>query len=215
MNDPRPAAASIPAELFPEQHARQAETVSPLDAGLAAIKAHDPGFDLEQFIQQAQRVFFLVEQGWSERDPEMTRRVMADDLWEAHRAQIQLYKDSHKRNMVDYLSVANIWPVAAHSDEHFDTITLRFVAASADYDIDDRTGHVLRGDREVKPWEEDWTFRRSSSAKTKPGGTTIGSKCPNCGAPLEVDLAGTCRYCRAPIMSGDYDWVLARISQVG
>ena len=40
-------------------------------------------------------------------------------------------------------------------------------------------------------------------------------KCPNCGAPLDVDLAGMCRYCKAPVMSGEYGWVLARISQVG
>jgi hypothetical protein len=29
-----------------------------------------------------------------------------------------------------------------------------------------------------------------------------------------VDLAGVCHYCRAPVMSGQYDWVLTRIDQV-
>ena len=38
--------------------------------------------------------------------------------------------------------------------------------------------------------------------------------CPNCGAPLDLDLAGICKYCRAPVMSGAYDWVLTRIEQV-
>jgi len=33
-------------------------------------------------------------------------------------------------------------------------------------------------------------------------------------APLDVDLSGVCSYCKAPIMSGDYDWVLARIDQL-
>jgi hypothetical protein len=92
---------------------------------------------------------------------------------------------------------------------------MRIVAASADYDVADQGGHVLRGNHDVKPWQEDWTFQRSSKAVTKDGGAGLGSKCPNCGAPLDVDLAGTCRYCKASIMSGDYDWVLARISQVG
>jgi predicted lipid-binding transport protein (Tim44 family) len=191
------------------------QAASPVDVGLAAIKAHDPNFELEQFTQQVQQVFFIVEEAWSERKPEMSRRVMADGLWQTHRAQVQGYVDGHKRNMLDYLSVSNIWPVAAQSDQHFDTITVRIVASSADYDVDDRNGHVLRGDKQATPWEEDWTFQRSSSAQTKPGGSTLGSKCPNCGAPLDVDLAGTCFYCKVPIMSGDYDWVLARISQVG
>jgi len=215
MNDPRPAAASIGGELFPAAHARAVQAASPVDVGLAAIKSHDPGFELEQFTQQVQRVFFLVEEAWMERKPGMSRQVMADALWQTHQVQVQGYVSGHKRNMLDNLTVSNIWPVAAHSDNQFDTITMRLVAASADYDVDESSGHVLRGDKEVKPWQEDWTFQRSSSAQTKVGGTTLGSKCPNCGAPLDVDLAGSCFYCKASIMSGDYDWVLARISQVG
>jgi hypothetical protein len=215
MNDNRPASASIPGELFPEAHARAMQAASPVDVGLAAIKAHDPGFELEQFTQQVQRVFFIVETAWSERKPETSRQVMADGLWLEQRQQVQGYIDGHKRNVLDNLAVSNIWPVAAHSDSRWDTITVRIMAASADYDVDDQGGRVLRGDREVKSWAEDWTFQRSSKAQTKDGGTALGSKCPNCGAPLDVDLAGTCQYCKASIMSGDYDWVLARISQVG
>ena len=215
LHDDRPAAASIPGELFPEAHAQAMQAASPLDVGLAAIKAHDPGFDLEQFTQQVQRVFFVVQEAWSERKPEMSRQVMADDLWQQHRAQIQGYIDAHRRNMLDYLAVSNIWPVAAHSDQHFDTITMRIMAACADYDVDERTGKVVRGSRDVTQWQEDWTFQRSSRATTQASGGTLGSKCPNCGAPLDVDLAGACRYCKATIMSGEYDWVLARISQVG
>jgi hypothetical protein len=215
LHDTRPAAASIPGELFPEAHARAVQAASPVDVGLAAIKAHDPGFDLEQFTEQVQRSFFIVEEAWSDRKPEMSRQVMADSLWLQHRDQIQGYVNGHKRNMLDYLAVSNIWPVAAHSDSRYDTITVRIVAACADYDVDDRSGKVVRGDQQVKQWQEDWTFERSSQAVTKEGGTSLGAKCPNCGAPLDVDLTGTCRYCKAPIMSGEYDWVLARISQVG
>ena len=215
MHDTRPAAASIPGELFPESHARAVQAASPVDVGLAAIKAHDPGFDLEQFTQQVQRSFFIVQEAWSERKPEMSRQVMADGLWQQHRDQIQGYIDGHKRNMLDYLAVSNIWPVTAHSDNAYDTITVRIVAACADYDVDDKNGRVVRGDHQVKQWAEDWTFQRSSQAVTKEGGTALATRCPNCGAPLDVDLAGMCRYCKAPIMSGQYDWVLARISQVG
>lgn len=215
MNDSRPAAASIPGELFPEQHGRAMQAASPVDQGLAAIKAHDPNFDLEQFTQQVQRVFFIVEEAWSERRPEMSRKVMAEGLWQQHRAQIQGYVQSHKRNVLENLAVANVWPVAASSGPRYDTITVRVVAACADYDVDEASGRVLRGDQQVRQWQEDWTFERSSSAQTGAGGTALGDRCPNCGAPLDVELEGTCRYCKAPIMSGDYDWVLARISQVG
>ena len=216
MQDSRPAAASIPGELFPEAHAhvRAAQEASPVDTGLAAIKARDPSFDFKQFAQQVQQVFFIVEEAWAERKPEVTRKVMADGVWQVHRARIQSYVDDHKRNVLDNLTVSDIIPVAAHTNQNLDTITVRVVAASSDYDVDDRTGHVLRGTKDVVAWEEDWSFQRSSRAQTKAGGTTLGSRCPNCGAPLDVDLVGICFYCKASIMTGEYDWVLARISQV-
>ena len=37
--------------------------------------------------------------------------------------------------------------------------------------------------------------------------------CPNCGAPLEINQVGECRYCRAAVTSGRFDWVLSRIEQ--
>jgi predicted lipid-binding transport protein (Tim44 family) len=215
MHDDRPAAASIPAELFPAAHARAVQVSSPVETGLAAIKGHDPNFNLDQFTSQVERVFFIVQEAWTERKPELSRQVMADGLWQQHRAQIQGFLDAHKRNVLENLAVANVWPVAAHSDQQRDTISVRIVAACTDYEVDDASGRVLRGDRSVKQWQEDWTFERSSAAQTEISGTNLGSKCPNCGAPLDVDLAGVCRYCKTPIMSGEYDWVLSRISQVG
>ena len=51
-------------------------------------------------------------------------------------------------------------------------------------------------------------------SSTPASGGTLSAKCPNCGAPLDLDLAGECKYCKAPVSSGSYDWVLARIAQV-
>ena len=108
---------------------------------------------------------------------------MADGLWQQHRDQIQGYVDGHKRNMLDYLAVSNIWPVAAHSDDRYDTITVRIVAACADYDVDDKNGRVVRGDHQVKQWEEDWTFQRSSKAETKDRGDHAWLQVPQLRRP--------------------------------
>jgi hypothetical protein len=37
--------------------------------------------------------------------------------------------------------------------------------------------------------------------------------CPNCGAPLEINQIGECKYCKAAVASGRFDWVLSRIEQ--
>lgn len=208
-----PAIDSVRGDLFPgtAEHATHPESSA---EGLAAITAHDPGFEQEPFLEQVQRTFFIVQEAWSQRKPEMSRQVMADGLWQQHKVQIQGYVDAHKRNVLEDLAVGNLAIIAAHSDANYDTITVRVAAACADYDVDDSSGNVVRGNKRVEQWAEDWTFQRSSSATTKPAGGTLSAKCPNCGAPLDLDLAGECKYCKAPVSSGQYDWVLARIAQV-
>jgi hypothetical protein len=189
-------------------------TVADPSTGLAAIAAHDPAFDLNAFLSRVQRSFFIIQQAWSDCKPEMSRRVMADSLWDQHRIQIEQYVQKHQRNILDNLTVGNEQVVAASSDPSYDSITVRIAAACADYDVDTQTGKVTRGDKAVRTWAEDWQFQRSAKAVTRPDGGTMNDKCPNCGAPLSLDLTGTCTYCKAQVMAGEYDWVLVRISQV-
>jgi predicted lipid-binding transport protein (Tim44 family) len=208
----QPAISSVQGGLFPGSAPAAVGPESPED-GLAAIAAHDPGFSKEDFLQQVQRTFFIVEQAWAQRQPGMSRQVMADALWQQHRVQIQGYIDANKRNVLEDLAVGDLTIVGAHRDAKYDTITVRVLASCADYDVDDN-GHVVRGDKHVGQWMEDWTFQRSASAVTPTDGGTLAAKCPNCGAPLDLDLTGACKYCKAPVSSGDYDWVLARIAQI-
>ena len=184
-------------------------------AGLAAIEAHDPAFNEANFLADVERAFFTVEEAWTELKPDMSRQVMADGVWQQHKAQIEGYQHNGTRNVLDGLALGKATVINATSDQSYDTITVRLLAACADYDVEEASGKVIRGNKhDMSQWQEDWTFQRSSDATTKSGGGTLQKKCPNCGAPLDLDLAGTCKYCKAPIMSGKYDWVLSRIDQV-
>jgi predicted lipid-binding transport protein (Tim44 family) len=204
-----------PAWPLPGQQAGEsgAAPAIPAGAGIDAIRQHDPAFDENAFLASAERAFFLVQKAWSEQKPELSRQVMADGVWQQHRTQIEAQETAGTRNLLDGLAVGSAQVEAATSDQSYDTITVRFLAASADYDVN-QAGKLVRGDRQIRQWVEDWLFQRSASATTRPGGGTLDQKCPNCGAPLDLDLGGVCQYCRAPVMSGKYDWVLSRIEQV-
>jgi hypothetical protein len=45
----------------------------------------------------------------------------------------------------------------------------------------------------------------------KPG--TLENTCPRCGAPIALTQIGECRYCKAAVTSGKFDWVVSRIDQ--
>jgi hypothetical protein len=191
-------------------------TAASLAEGLAEITAHDPAFDATAFVSGCERAFFVVQKAWSDREPGLSRQVMHDGIWQQHKFQIEQYVSSQRRNMLDNLAVQNAVVVALDSDTSYDSATLRFFASCADYDIDvsNDKHKVVRGNKAISEWAEDWLFQRSSTAVTKPGAGTLNQKCPNCGAPLDLDLAGSCKYCKAPVMSGQFDWVLVRIEQL-
>src|SRR3982074_1100604 len=54
-------------------------------AGIAAIRGHDPGFDEVQFLNEAESAYRLVFQGVREQRPELSRQIMADELWRQQR----------------------------------------------------------------------------------------------------------------------------------
>jgi len=207
--------AYAPGSLPWDQPQGAATTASADDDGLAAIRAHDPDFNPETFKSDVERSFFVVQEAWSDLKPDLSRRVMADGIWQQHRTQIEGYQSKGIRNMMDGLAIGRVDLLRASSDDQSDTLVTRVTATCADYDVEIASGKVVRGNKhDMEPWQEDWVFQRSSKATTKPGGGTMQQKCPNCGAPLDLDLAGVCKYCRAPVMSGQYDWVLTRIDQV-
>jgi predicted lipid-binding transport protein (Tim44 family) len=206
-----PAISSVRGEVFA---GTSTPPVDDPEAGLSAIKAKDPGFDRAAFLDQTSRAFFLVQEAWTARKPEMSRQVMADGLWQQHRFSIEGYQSGHRRNVLDDLSLLSQTIVAVHTDDRYDTITVRMLASSSDYDVDETSGRVVRGSRDVANWAEDWTFQRSSSARTPRQGGTFENRCPNCGAPLQLDFSGVCTYCKALVSTGTYDWVLARIAKV-
>lgn len=213
---PGAAAGVTGARLGDDQAAGVVTTAASLADGLAHVVAHDPAFDPMAFVSDCERAFFVIQKAWIDRDPRLSRQVMHDGIWQQHKFQIDQFLAGQRQNVLDNLAVQNAVLVAVDSDAAFDSATIRFFASCADYEIDLSSDKhkVVRGTKDINEWAEDWLFQRSSTAVTKPGAGTLNQKCPNCGAPLDLDLAGVCKYCKAPVMSGQFDWVLVRIEQL-
>ena len=98
------------------------------------------------------------------------------------------------------------------SDRFFDALTVRLFATSLDYTITDgEPPRVVAGSRQKqRRYSEYWTLIRSAG---KTGAARADANCPSCGAPLRIEMAGHCAYCRAKVTSGEFDWVLSRIEQ--
>jgi hypothetical protein len=178
---------------------------------LAELSARDPAFAAPAFIERVGFVFRTMQTAWSSLEWERARPVLTDNLFEAQRYWIQAYRRSGLRNVTERARILRVDPVRVASDRWFDSITVRFWATGLDYTVRDVDGAVVGGSRTTeRAYSEYWTLIRGHAAK---GPTRAEAVCPQCGAPLEVTMAGNCTHCRAKVNSGEFDWVLARIEQ--
>jgi predicted lipid-binding transport protein (Tim44 family) len=181
-------------------------------SGMAAIQAEDPQFDPEAFRGRAQQAFFALQEAWQNRDLGSSRAFMSPGLYLGWSSQVRQLIELGKINVMDGLRVDGVDVVKVVHGRALDDVTVRMTATCADYEVNDRTGRMIFGSKTPSQFVEYWTFQRSVGVQTTDR-SILDKVCPNCGAPLEINQVGECRYCRAAVTSGHFDWVLSRIEQ--
>jgi hypothetical protein len=182
-----------------------------VDQGLAAMARRDPSIRPDALIDLARRAVPVVFRAWTKQDPRLSHRVLAPLIWEQQKEDLDAYRGAGRRNVLDGLTVRQAAIVAAISDTRYDTVVVRLRLAAADYDLTVRTHTVVRGSRTGRTWEEDWVFQRPlGGPSSKPGPAT----CSQCGAPVDLEVAGVCGSCDAELHAPPPAWLLTRIDLV-
>jgi predicted lipid-binding transport protein (Tim44 family) len=190
-----------------------AGTAAPtVDAGLATLKAADANFALDAFCGRVRAGFATLQDAWCKQNLDAGRNFLSPGAYFAWRSQLEAMASEGRRNVMENLQIQRILPTRVVHGQVFDDLTVRITASCADYEVD-QSGRVVFGDRTVRPFSEEWTFQRSVGVASsgKPG--TLENTCPRCGAPLQLTAIGECRYCKAAVTSGKFDWVVSRIEQ--
>lgn len=180
--------------------------------GIAGLRATDSRFDIDAFLTRVKTGFMALQDAWCRQDLEAGRAFLSPGAYFAWRAQLETLAAEGRRNVMEGLEVRHVEPLRMIHGRVFDDFTVRIAAASSDYEVDG-TGRVVFGDKSVRPFTEDWTFQRSVGVASSDKAGTLENSCPNCGAPLSLTQIGECRYCKAAVTSGKFDWVVSRIEQ--
>jgi predicted lipid-binding transport protein (Tim44 family) len=183
-----------------------------LDDGVASLRTTDPGFSLDAFQSRVKTAFLALQDAWCRQNLDAGRAFLSPGAYFTWSAQLETMAAEGRRNVMESLSVQRIDPVQIVHGRVFDDLTVRVSASAADFEVD-KDNRIVFGDRTVRSFTEDWTFQRSVGVATteKPG--TLENTCPSCGAPIALNQIGECRYCRAAVTSGKFDWVVSRIEQ--
>jgi predicted lipid-binding transport protein (Tim44 family) len=180
--------------------------------GIATLSSADKDFAMAAFAARVKTAFLALQDAWCKQSLDAGRAFMSPGAYFAWSAQLETMASEGRRNMMENLVVRNIEPIRVIHGRVFDDLTVRITAEASDFDVDS-SGKLVFGDHTVRPFREDWTFQRSVGVATlnKPG--TLENTCPSCGAPLALTQIGECRYCKAAVTSGKFDWVVSRIEQ--
>jgi predicted lipid-binding transport protein (Tim44 family) len=181
-------------------------------SGIAALTAADPKFSQETFKSRVAQAFLSLQDAWCKQNLDAGRAFLSPGAYFSWSAQLEALAAEGRRNVMENVTVQGIEVVRVVHGRVFDDLTVRVSAAAADFDVD-QDNRIVFGDRRVEQFSEYWTFQRSIGVASidKPG--TLESTCPNCGAPVALTQIGECRYCKAAITSGKFDWVVSRIEQ--
>jgi hypothetical protein len=180
-------------------------------AAMQTLLDDDPALSWETFQGRVGLIFGEFQIAWSGRDLAKMRAYLSDRLFETQTFWIEAYKAQGLQNVTDNARILGIELARVGRDRFFDAVTVRVWATSLDYTRRDADARIVSGSSSrERRYSEYWTLIRSRSRK---GPTHTERVCPNCGAPLDVNMAGACKYCKAKVTAGDFDWVLSRIEQ--
>jgi len=181
--------------------------------GLAAFLAANPDFDPAAFRQKVSDAVVKIQAAWSAQSLAAVRPNISDGIYQRFATQFKMMAQLKQRNQLDNVRVLRIEPVAATRDGEYDVLQVRVEAAMHDAFVCE-LDHSLDTEGDGS-FVEYWSFIRKRERAAAGDVTQQKYGCPSCGAPLPPDMGELCRcaYCQVMVNSGEFDWVLAEITQ--
>lgn len=168
-------------------------------------------FSLPMFITKVNNIFVMYYTAIMMDDEKRVAHFLSDEVYQNMKERIAKLNAANEREMFDELNVKTtvISDIIDTDDEYIIKVTL--VSRYMDYVIDKTTFKYKRGvnDRRIEKTNY-LELQKKKNVKDK----GIVSKCPSCGASIDVNRSGHCEYCGMTFDNKNYDWILTSISDV-
>lgn len=175
-----------------------------------AVQQSDPSFSSEQMITFAQNTFIAVQNAWCAKDLEPVRGMMHNNLYNTTLRQVQAKIDQHVTYHYENYTFKNVYLTSYVRDIDYEYITVYLNTEYIDYQTDDNTGNIIRGDTSTM-WKMRYLMKFMRSVNRQTDQTKF---CPNCGAPLDIASSGKCEYCGSTVTTSGFDWLLSDFTTV-
>lgn len=168
-------------------------------------------FNKEAFLNNSRKAFMRIQKAWANKNIADIRNLISDGVYQRFVTQVEMMGLLKQTNKLDKIELLDAWIDKITPSEIYDIIHIGFKANIRDQFISELSKSLYHGGEGY--FVEYWTFIRKKDIRTVD--LFSAEACPNCGAPLEKKATDTakCDYCNTILNSGEYDWVLSKITQ--
>ena len=179
--------------------------------GFDRFIANNPDFSETTFKNNVKDAFFKIQKAWELQDVSRVRKFISDGVYQRFNTQFRMMGLLKQKNIMNRVDVKNIYIDRVESDGLYDIIQTAVHAEIDDRFISELDSTLNVGG--VEEFVEYWTFLKKRGKPHKDIYHT--DDCPNCGSPLPEDMGevSKCASCGTLTNSGEYDWVLSKITQ--
>ncbi len=186
------------------------------EANITQLTEIDSNFSKQRFLDHVQSLFFKFQQAWTASNITPVQAYLTESMYTRLQTQISELIQKNEQDVLENIAIGGLKIVKCSIDNNFEYLTVQIDASMKDYDVNKDTGKVVSGNKFINGrFTEYWEFIRSKSVLSDYSKGFLAQTCPNCGAPIDINEFGECKYCKAKVISGNFDWVLDNIFQQG
>ncbi len=172
----------------------------------------DPNFDEVQFREKLANWYVQLQNAWQKKDISSLRPYLTDAFYAQMETQLQSHIEAHRTNIIDRIAVLSVQLKGYKQESGEDKIIAYLNTRIIDYTIDDNTGHVLYGNKNVEKFMTyEWLLTRTSGQLTGEQEAMQSVVCPHCGATLNINKTAKCDYCGSIITVEEHGFVISSI----
>ncbi len=188
-------------------------------ASIDTLRQRDPTLTEASIVDRVRRMSDMLRDAWTGGNMGPARAFVSDGVYSRFQVQLALMQQEGVRNVMSDTAVLYVTMEGVESHPPFDIVHVRFTAQARDATVPlNSTPQQIQAElarTPVAPYTEIWTLVRKQGAQSKLDPSQVGRACPSCGAPYAVGgEIVTCTHCKALVCSGEFDWVLAEITQL-
>ena len=171
----------------------------------------DPAFSIPYMQTRINNLYVQLQDQWCAKDLEPLRPYLTDELYNQSERQLDEIRAQKRTPHVERISVLGTNIRGYFVTEGKDHLIVELNTRISTYMTDDESGAIVQGDPNKERFMTyEWDLCRASGVTSDNVVHTV-TNCPNCGAPVNINMTAKCPYCDTIITVDSHDWVLFSI----